>query len=161
MPPATSGTAKTQYLIGQNKLGWDGEWQYKQRVTPDGKYWETEMAIPRKTLYQADPLHDGDVWWIGLATDPMYNYPWSGWYDWKIPVTFKDETPQIRLAHPERCITNGKRLAFDLAITNTTGQPFTANVVARLEQTGCESGRAAARRCESCRWRSTPEKIST
>lgn len=127
-----------QFEIGQNWVGWDGEWQYKQRITADGKYWEVEMAIPRKTLYQADPIKDGDVWWLGMATDPMYNFPWSGWYGWNIPATFRSDMPEIRLAHPERTITHGKRLAFDMGITNTTTQPFTATVVGRLTTPGAK-----------------------
>ncbi len=127
-----------QYAIGQNRLGWGGAWQYKQRVTPDGKYWEAEMAIPRKTLFQLDPLHDGEVCRLGLATDPMYNYPRSGFDGWSIPATLKDDTPEIRLAHPEKSL-NGKRVAFDLSITNTTAAPFTAEVVARLMKVGAKA----------------------
>jgi len=120
-----------QYEIGQNFIGWDGEWQYKQRLTPDGKFWEAEIAIPRKTVYQKEPLKNGDLWWIGLATNLHRPMCFSGFYGWKIAATFVDSVPEIRLFYPERGLP-GKRMSFDMTVRNTTGQKFEGSLIARL-----------------------------
>lgn len=120
-----------QYQIGQNFIGWNGRWEYQQRLTPDGKFWEAEIAIPRKTVYQRAPLRDGDVWWIGLATNLHRPWCFSGFYRWKIPATFKTETPQIRMFHPERSI-EAKGIVLDMDIHNTTSNPFKAQLVTQL-----------------------------
>ncbi len=120
-----------QYEIGQNFIAWDGAWEYKQRLTPDGQFWEAEIAIPRNTVYQEEPLKDGDLWWIGMATNLHRPWCFSGFYKWRIPATFKEETPQIRMFHPERSI-DARGIMFDMEIQNTTTAPFRAELVTRL-----------------------------
>ena len=120
-----------QYQIGQNFIGWNGRWEYQQRLTPDGKFWEAEIAIPRKTVYQEAPLQDGDVWWIGLATNLHRPWCFSGFYGWRIPATFTVETPEIRMFHPERSI-RAKGIVCDVVIRNTTSGLFKAQLVSQL-----------------------------
>ncbi len=120
-----------QYEIGQNFIGWNGNWKYAQRLTPDGKFWEAEIAIPRKTVYQENPLKDGDVWWIGMATNLHRPWCFCGFYGWKIPATFKDTVPEIRMRHPERSLgTRG--IAFDMSIDNNTGKEFDCELITRI-----------------------------
>ena len=47
--------------VGNSRPGWESKWQPKNRITPDGKYWEMEIAIPRQSVYQNDPLTDGKI----------------------------------------------------------------------------------------------------
>lgn len=120
-----------QYEIGQNFYGWNGEWKYKQRLTPDGKFWEAEIAIPRKTVYQKQPIKPGDLWWIGLATNLHRPWCFSGFYGWRVPATFSDDMPQIRLYHPERSI-KAKGIVYDMNILNTTKNDFKGELITRL-----------------------------
>lgn len=120
-----------QYSIGQNMVSWDGEWSYAQRATPDGKYWESEMAFPRRTVYQAEPLKDGDRWQIGLAASLQHPWQWSGFYGWPITAIFREAAPAIRVTRPQRGVL-GKRLTFDVEIANTLPRPLAVRVVARL-----------------------------
>ncbi len=120
-----------QYEIGQNFIGWDGEWKYAQRLTPDGKFWEAEIAIPRKTVYQKDPIKDGDLWWIGLATNLHRPWCFSGFYGWKIPATFKDSVPEIRMERPDRSLAY-RGIVFDMGVTNTTASDFSGELVTRI-----------------------------
>lgn len=120
-----------QYTIGQNFPGWDGQWQYKQRLTPDGDYWEAEIAIPRQTVYKEEPIQAGDLWWIGMAMNLHRPWTWSGFYGWKIPATFSASVPEIRMRHPQRS-HQVHGIAFDVTVRNTTGEPFQADLVVRL-----------------------------
>ncbi|MDX9868544.1 MAG: DUF6067 family protein [Kiritimatiellia bacterium] len=120
-----------QYEIGQNFVDWDGEWQYAQRVTPDGKYWEVEFAIPRKTVYQSEPLRDGDVWWIGVAADLHRPWTWNGYYGYGTRATFREALPEIRMSHPQRSLEL-RGIGFDLSVRNTTAAPFEGRLVYRL-----------------------------
>ena len=47
--------------VGNSRPGWESGWRPKNRVTPDGKFWEMELAIPRASVYQNEPLKDGQV----------------------------------------------------------------------------------------------------
>lgn len=120
-----------QYTIGQNVPSWNAKWDFKQRVTPDGKYWETEMAFPRTSVYQDKPIKEGDRWWIGMAASPQHPWQWSGFYGWNIPTTFREDIPSIRVYHPEHCVTN-KKLALDFEVVNTTRRQQQFTMVARL-----------------------------
>jgi hypothetical protein len=122
---------ESQYSIGITMYDWNGDWQYTQRVTPDGKFWETEMAIPRKTVYAKEPLKDGDSWNVGFAASLQDPWQWSGFYGYPVAATFRDETPVVRLSHPERGVLS-KRMSFDAEVVNTTTQPLKAELVARL-----------------------------
>lgn len=120
-----------QYRIGQNFIGWDGDWRYKQQLTEGGKYWDAEIAIPRKTVYQEDPIAEGDTWWIGLATNLHRPWCFSGFYQWRIPATFRESTPEIRMYHPERSLAY-RGVVYDMVIRNTTDKPFKAELVTRI-----------------------------
>ncbi len=120
-----------QYSIGITMYDWNGDWLYAQRVTPDGKFWETEMAVPRKTVYATEPLKDGDRWKIGFAASLQDPWQWSGFYGHGIVATFRDQTPVVRVSHPERGLL-AKRMSFDAEVVNTTPQPLRAELVARL-----------------------------
>ncbi len=120
-----------QFEIGQNFVGWDGEWSYKQRLTPDGKYWEAEIAIPRTTVYAREPLSPGQVWWIGMATDLHRPWCFSGFYQWKIPATFAETTPVIRFDNVQRS-HEVRGLGGDFSIRNTFGEALEVEVVAQL-----------------------------
>jgi len=120
-----------QYEIGQNFVGWNGEWQYAQRVTPDGKFWEAEFAIPRKTVYQGEPLRDGDAWWIGLATDLHRPWTWNGFYGYGTRATFRESLPEVRMSNPQRSLEL-RGIGFDLSVRNTTAARFEGRLVCRL-----------------------------
>ena len=47
-----------QYTIGQNMISWDGKWDFKQKLSADGKIWMGEFAVPRKTVYFPQPIKD-------------------------------------------------------------------------------------------------------
>ena len=134
-----------QYQIGQNNLAWDGDWQYKQRVTPDGKYWESEMAIPRTTVYQQQPLKDGDRWNIGFAASLSHPWQWSGFYGWPITATFREQAPSIRVFHPESGLLI-KHLKFDMEVVNTMDRPLAATAVARLSDVNAPAGSKSSSR---------------
>lgn len=116
-----------QYAIGQNFIGWSGQWRFQQSVSPDGRHWDTEIAIPRSTVYQAAPLQEGDVWWLGLATNLQYPHAFSGFYGFKIPATLREASPEIRLRDPQQSLLL-PGVAADLAIRNTTPQTLTGEV---------------------------------
>ena len=48
-----------QPSVGNSSLSWSSGWEPKTRVTPDGKCWEWEMAIPRQSVYKATPFAEG------------------------------------------------------------------------------------------------------
>jgi len=129
-----------QYSIGQNNYDWNGDWQYAQRVTPDGKFWETEMAIPRKSIYAKDPFKDGERVKIGFAASLQDPWQWSGFYGFSVAATLCDATPVIRIFHPERGLL-GKRMSFDAEVVNTTTQPLHADLVARLWDPGARDNK--------------------
>jgi hypothetical protein len=61
--------------VGNSRLGWKAGWTVKNRLTPDGKAWEMEAAIPRQGMYRDTPFADGDSLSILLARD--YKKPWE------------------------------------------------------------------------------------
>ena len=100
-------------------------------IRDSGKFWEAEIAIPRKTVYQENPIKDGDLWWLGMATNLHRPWCFSGFYGWKIPATFKDEVPEIRMQHPERSL-ECRGVAFDLSVDNNTGRDFNCELITRI-----------------------------
>ncbi len=124
-----------QYQIGQNWMIWDTYWTFKQSVSADGKWWDCEFAIPRKTVYQATPLKDGDRWWIGMAASLQQPWQWSGFYGWPITATFKNTAPAIRVFRPEAGVMT-KRMTFDLEVTNTTDRPINATAIGKVWDPG-------------------------
>ena len=46
--------------VGNSRPGWTSGWKPVGRITPDGKAWELEVAIPRQSIYRTTPWADGD-----------------------------------------------------------------------------------------------------
>jgi hypothetical protein len=61
--------------VGNSRPGWESGWQPQNRITPDGKFWEMEVAIPRQSVYQNEPLSDGKVLRGLLVRD--FKRPWE------------------------------------------------------------------------------------
>jgi len=122
---------EAQYEIGQNYIDWNGEWQFRQRITPDGKYWEAEFAIPRTTIYQKRPTQAGDLWKLGVALDMHNPWTWSGFYGWKIPATFKSSMPIVRMSDIQKSLRE-RAVAFDMDIHNGTAEVFRGELLAAL-----------------------------
>jgi len=45
--------------VGNSRPGWESGWKPVDRITPDGKFWEMEVAIPRQSIYRDQPFTDG------------------------------------------------------------------------------------------------------
>ena len=45
--------------VGNSRPGWESGWKPKNRITPDGKFWEMTVAIPRQSVYMNTPFADG------------------------------------------------------------------------------------------------------
>jgi hypothetical protein len=45
--------------VGNSRPGWESGWKPKNRITPDGKFWEMTVAIPRQSVYVNSPFVDG------------------------------------------------------------------------------------------------------
>ena len=45
--------------VGNSRPGWESGWKPKNYITPDGKFWEMTVAIPRESVYMNTPLTDG------------------------------------------------------------------------------------------------------
>jgi hypothetical protein len=61
--------------VGNSRLDWTAGWQPKNRITPDGRYWEMELAIPRASIYKTTPFADGFAFTCLLARN--YKRPWE------------------------------------------------------------------------------------
>ena len=48
-----------QPSVGNSRLDYQTNWQPANRITPDGRAWEWELAIPRASLYKDTPFADG------------------------------------------------------------------------------------------------------
>jgi len=118
-----------QTSIGQHNVSWNGNWIYSQKVSDDHKYWTTEMAIPRETVYQHNPLVDGYIWKMGFGRDGGANP--TGFFGFNAPVTFKDSCPIFNLSGVEKSIEN--KMAFTLLIKNPTGKKFEGTFLAKVE----------------------------
>jgi hypothetical protein len=46
--------------VGNSRPGWESGWKPVNRITPDGKNWEMEVAIPRQSVYRDQPFADGE-----------------------------------------------------------------------------------------------------
>ena len=45
--------------VGNSRPGWESGWKPVSRITPDGKFWEMEVTIPRQSVYRNEPFADG------------------------------------------------------------------------------------------------------
>ena len=61
--------------VGNSRLGWTAGWQPKNRLTPDGKYWELELAVPRQSIYKSTPFADGFAFTCLFARN--FKRPWE------------------------------------------------------------------------------------
>ena len=61
--------------VGNSRVGWTSGWEPVNRLTPDGKAWEWEMAIPRASLYRSEPFRDGVKLRALFARN--YKRPWE------------------------------------------------------------------------------------
>ncbi|MCX7933697.1 MAG: DUF6067 family protein, partial [Planctomycetota bacterium] len=64
-----------QPSVGNSSIAWTAGWQPKNRITPDGKAWEMEVAVPRASIYKNEPLADGLRFRCLLARN--YKRPWE------------------------------------------------------------------------------------
>jgi hypothetical protein len=90
-----------QYSIGQKVLTWDPGWISKNRITPDGKFWETECRIPVKNYYYKGDLKNGTVW--NICFNRNWKRPWQwGGIDYKMPAAkavFRKNIPAVELSN--------------------------------------------------------------
>jgi hypothetical protein len=61
--------------VGNSRPGWESGWHPANRITPDGRFWEMELAIPRQSIYQQSPFTDGMVLGGLLVRD--FKRPWE------------------------------------------------------------------------------------
>ena len=61
--------------VGNSRLGWKANWTVRNRLTPDGRVWEMEAAIPRQGMYRDKPFADRDTLTVLMARD--YKKPWE------------------------------------------------------------------------------------
>lgn len=66
--------AMIEPAVGNMRPGWQSQWAPKNRITPDKKYWEWEMVIPRQSIYQMTPFTDGFQLRALLCRD--FKRPW-------------------------------------------------------------------------------------
>lgn len=60
---------------GNSRIGWTAHWNPKNRLTPDGRNWEMEMAIPRGSVYRDQPFADGFSFTALLTRN--FKRPWE------------------------------------------------------------------------------------
>ena len=77
--------------VGNSRPGWESGWRPVNHVTPDGKFWEMTVAVPRQSIYQGGPFTDGQVVHGLLVRD--FKRPWEqnslgGSGSFSVPETF-------------------------------------------------------------------------
>ncbi len=83
--------------IGQDFYAWTANWPLKNRITPDGKYWEAEIAVNIKDMEAPGPMKAGDRW--GIL--PARNFASPSWQQvalWTASYFIPDGYPQMTLA---------------------------------------------------------------
>jgi len=58
-----------------NHRRWTANWKVSNRLTPDGRAWEMEAAIPRQSMYRDRPFADGESITFLVARD--FKKPWE------------------------------------------------------------------------------------
>jgi Family of unknown function (DUF6067) len=61
--------------VGNSRPGWESGWKPVGRITPDGKSWEWEVAIPRQSVYRDTPFTDGTQ--LSGLLIRNYKRPWE------------------------------------------------------------------------------------
>ncbi len=61
--------------VGNSRLGWTANWNPANRVTPDGRFWEFEMAIPRQSVHKTTPFAEGFRFTCLVARN--FKNPWE------------------------------------------------------------------------------------
>lgn len=68
--------------IGQNYPDWTADCLMMNRVTPDNKFWEAEVALNVASLDVTTPLQDGEFWSILMAR----NFTFPSWSQVALPL---------------------------------------------------------------------------
>ena len=123
--------------IGQNYPDWTADCRMMNRVTPDGKYWEAEVALNAASLEINQPMKDGEQWFILMARN--FASPWaqvslpmppgSGYFDPQgYPrFTLASDVPVVK-CYGFGDILQG-HLAPAITIVNPTANPATLHYV--------------------------------
>jgi hypothetical protein len=61
--------------VGNSRLGWTANWNPRNRLTPDGRAWEMEVAIPRQSMYRDRPFADRESLTFLVARN--FKKPWE------------------------------------------------------------------------------------
>ncbi len=61
--------------VGNSRMGYTSGWEPKNRVTPDGRAWEMELAIPRKSVFVEKPFAEGGSFDCLVARN--FKKPWE------------------------------------------------------------------------------------
>lgn len=61
--------------VGNSRLGWTANWNLRNRLTPDGRAWEMEVAIPRRSMHRDKPFADGESLTFLVARN--FKKPWE------------------------------------------------------------------------------------
>ena len=117
-------------LVGNSRPGWESGWKPISRITPDGKFWEMEVAIPRQSIYRNTPFEDGET--VHGLFVRNFKRPWEqnslgGSGSFSVPEThcnfvLSKSAPPIHLlgvADPE-----SKTFGIDLAARGFANQPL-------------------------------------
>lgn len=122
-----------QYSIGIDDASWSPRWTTRNRITPDGKFWETECRIPVADFFYKGELKDGVKWKVGLNRNWKRPWQWGG-VDYHMPdveVVFRENAPAIRLAGAG-ALNQGKA-SFTLTI-DPLGRRVDGSVLLRVTQ---------------------------
>lgn len=82
--------------IGQDFYAWTANWPMQNRITPDGKYWEAEIAVNVKDMEAPGPMKTGDQW--GIV--PARNFASPSWQQvalWTSSYFIPDGYPRMTL----------------------------------------------------------------
>lgn len=116
--------------VGNSRPGWESGWKPANRITPDGKFWEMEVAIPRQSIYRNQPFEDGEAL-HGLFVR-NFKRPWEqnsvgGSGSFSVPEThctfvLSKTAPAIHLLGVAN--VQSKSFGIDLAACGVANQPL-------------------------------------
>lgn len=138
---------------GQNHPDWTKDCAMANHVTPDGKYWESEVALNSASFALKQPLKDGDVWSILLVR----NFTTPNWSRVTLPKAGNDNIfiptgyPQFTLASNipvVKCVDFGDilhgHLAPSIIISNPTASTARVHCTLSVLKGMTEIGNAQA-----------------
>lgn len=83
--------------VGNSRLGWKANWTVRNRLTPDGRAWEMEAAMPRQGMFRDQPFADGNTLAVLLARD--FKKPWEqNSFEGTSSFSVRDTFTQVRLS---------------------------------------------------------------